>query len=52
MTEVDSWHHLLQVIYMMEVEDLRQGPIDDTVLVLQQGHRSRAVWLANVSDNS
>ncbi|KAH7867414.1 hypothetical protein Vadar_033030 [Vaccinium darrowii] len=32
----------LKVIYMMEVQDLRQWPIDDTVLVLQQGHRSRA----------
>ena len=41
--------HLLQVIYMMEVQDLRQWPIDDIVLVLQQGHRSRAVWQANVS---
>ncbi|KAH7838048.1 hypothetical protein Vadar_021454 [Vaccinium darrowii] len=35
------------VIYMMELQDIRQGPIDDTVLVLQQGHRSRAVWQAN-----
>lgn len=32
---------------MMEGQHLRQGPIDDTVLVLQQGHRSRAVWQAN-----
>ncbi|KAH7845355.1 hypothetical protein Vadar_001056 [Vaccinium darrowii] len=30
------------VLYMMELQDLRQGPIDDTVLVLQQGHRPRA----------
>ncbi|KAH7840152.1 hypothetical protein Vadar_013271 [Vaccinium darrowii] len=32
---------------MMEGQHLRQGLIDDTVLVLQQGHRSRAVWQAN-----
>ncbi|KAH7848784.1 hypothetical protein Vadar_007853 [Vaccinium darrowii] len=37
----------LSLLYIMEHDNLCQGPIDDTLLVLQRGHRSRVIWEAN-----